>query len=282
MDSAAAAAITTLINAGTPITVFARRSNFPVDAGAEFHFRSWKNASPSRQRLRNWKPGDAVAVVSGHTFDVVDVDPRNGGHDTFAQLMDLLPEPLAILQTPSPGGLHYYVPPTGFPTVRFGGIDYLGRHHLAYIPPTQRPRHQGAGYVWLQYPQFDLRRSPDSRFVEALMDLTQKAAPKRPSMGQTQQRVLVADGEVRDLHAMLSWAHSVVATCSRGNRNSTLNRIAYHLGKALPGDSASYALAEDQLLSACHKNGLLADSGPAACIASISSGYHSGQATKEN
>jgi len=115
---------------------------------------SWQNTRPSEREVGRWKPGRALCAVTGVGFDVLDVDPRNGGDASFdsldAQLGEDGPEVLARVSTPS-GGEHLYVPPLGIGSHNgiMPGIDLKGgkpdgkSRGFVFIPPTVRPGKAG-------------------------------------------------------------------------------------------------------------------------------------------
>jgi AAA domain/Bifunctional DNA primase/polymerase, N-terminal len=118
----------------------------PKDA----RWRGWQNAKPSHRTVDLWKPGEALCAVTGHAFDVLDYDPRNGGQLSFKRLSNELgddgPEIYWTVYTPS-GGQHLYIAPlsigkhTGF----LPGLDLQGgkgdgtSRGFVFIPPTVRP-----------------------------------------------------------------------------------------------------------------------------------------------
>ncbi len=151
-------ALQTLVDAKTPLAVFGPRRKYAGSTDREFHFSRWKSAKTSLVAIKIAKKCSAIAALTGKAFDSVDFDPRNGGEETFSQLKHLLPEPFAIVDTPG-GGQHWYIPPTGFPSVHFGGIDYLGTGGIVFLPGTLRPKYGYRGYTWLKQPRHTFCRS---------------------------------------------------------------------------------------------------------------------------
>jgi hypothetical protein len=89
----------------------------------EFLFPGWRASIVDPSVLAPWRPGWAIAAVTGTLFDVIDVDPRYGGEKTLSRLEHLLPPIGGVVETPG-GGLHLYVPPSGQRSRHDGGIDY--------------------------------------------------------------------------------------------------------------------------------------------------------------
>lgn len=63
----------------------------PRRGSAEFRFRRWGSATADPHVLARWRTGWMLAAVTGVAFDVIDVDPRNGGDCTLEQLAGRLP-----------------------------------------------------------------------------------------------------------------------------------------------------------------------------------------------
>jgi hypothetical protein len=80
-----------------------------------------------------------IGLATGHLFDVIDIDPRHGGVQSFLKLLEekVIPDIHAVAATAS-GGMHLYVPPTGrgnHAAVR-PGIDYRGLGGYCVAPPS--------------------------------------------------------------------------------------------------------------------------------------------------
>ena len=275
-------AIKTLVEAKTPITVFGPRRKYTADLGQEFFYTSWKSAKPTISAINKAKAGSAVVALTGKSFDLVDVDPRNGGIETFDKIKHLLPEPFAVVETPS-GGNHYYIQKTGFPVVHFGGIDYLADGGIVFLPGTLRPKHANRGYKWLMTPRIDPMRQAETEFVEALMELSTKHSKSKYEIPRVSSEYLQSTSlEIINIPRLLSWAHNRVAMEVHGQRNLTLYKTALFIGKTVPNEAHLLSLLTESLMSACKKNGLEKEDGASACISTISSGFFTGQMSKEN
>lgn len=101
----------------------------------------WQQTVPSTVWLDRWQPGWALAAVGGHAADFLDIDPRNGGDASEAELHATghWPRTYAEQETPS-GGRHVMIAPL---SERKGellpGIDYQGG----------APSGEGRGFVWI-------------------------------------------------------------------------------------------------------------------------------------
>lgn len=76
--------------------------------------------------------------MCGELYDVLDVDPRNGGDETLDDLAagDLIPNVHWIIETPS-GGWHLYVDRLGVEgDCKLPGLDLQDARRMVLVPPT--------------------------------------------------------------------------------------------------------------------------------------------------
>lgn len=127
-----------LIGLGVP--VFLAQPDPAASTGYALPGR-WHEAVPNPAVVDDWRPGMALGMVTGHVFDLVDIDPRSGGREDD----DWLPFSYLKAVTPS-GGRHYYVRCLGvesrdgaYPGVdlKSGTIEGRGRG-FGFIAPTVR------------------------------------------------------------------------------------------------------------------------------------------------
>jgi hypothetical protein len=119
--------------------------------------QGFKDAKTDVDRIGRWwqKHGDHnIGLATGHRFDVVDIDPKHGGVQSFLKLLHDhdLPECHACVVTAS-GGMHLYVKPTGkgnYASLR-PGIDYRGKGGYVVAPPSTLGA-PGRAYSWLTDP----------------------------------------------------------------------------------------------------------------------------------
>ena len=106
-----------LLKAGTPVIVAKAcpdRCERHPGGVSEFHFPRWDGATPDDSTLDAWQPGDALLIVTGHTVDAIDTDPRNGGTESRNAMLaaGLWPDTYGVAATPS-GGIHELIVPLG-------------------------------------------------------------------------------------------------------------------------------------------------------------------------
>jgi hypothetical protein len=128
---------------------------------------AWKKAVANPHVLKLWRPGMALAVVTGHLFDGADVDPRSGGQKTYDDRVTAgtWPRHYGHQETPS-GGFHHLIErlDVGCLDGVEPGLDVKGGlpdgegQGLLWIAPTKR-RSKVDGvvrpYRWVVKPALD-------------------------------------------------------------------------------------------------------------------------------
>lgn len=96
-------------------------------------------ASGNEKRLATAKPGCGYGMVCGHLYDVIDVDPRNGGKDSLRTLAEegSVPQVHWVIKTVS-DGWHLYIDPlnSGKHPGFLPGVDLQADASFVFIPPT--------------------------------------------------------------------------------------------------------------------------------------------------
>lgn len=106
---------------------------------------NWLDPTVPGYEGKAWRPGWALAAVMGHGLDLLDIDPRNGGDASRAELVAAgqWPTAYAVADTPS-GGTHEFVASLGVASldnlmpgldVKAGLPNGKGRG-FAFIAPT--------------------------------------------------------------------------------------------------------------------------------------------------
>lgn len=120
-----------------------------------------KDATTDPARIQAWwgrHPDANIGLATGFLFDVVDIDGALGQKsraerwdDTFGRIDD---DAFAKVLTPSPGGMHLYVPPTGDGNSAgiIPGVDYRGVGGYVVAPPSVTPT---GSYRFLGAPRLD-------------------------------------------------------------------------------------------------------------------------------
>ncbi|MEV7826441.1 bifunctional DNA primase/polymerase [Microbacterium enclense] len=154
--------------------------------------RSWELTRPGdTTALEQWRYGDALALVTGHEFDVIDIDPRNGGDRDLAELrsLGLVPPSYARADTPS-GGTHLYVAAHGVHKTKRGGIDLQAGtngegHGFVWIAPTVRRSKaddQIRPYKWVETVEDALVAPPSDSARDFLAWFREGETPRGPAV----------------------------------------------------------------------------------------------------
>ncbi len=170
----------TLTDMGVP--VFSGRLNGAGDPDVlDPRWNGWHKYEPSHARVGRYRPGEAMCAVTGIVYDVLDVDPRNGGQLSLKQLSRALgdagPETYWAVRTAS-GGQHLYIAPLCIGSRKgfMPGLDLKGgkpdgtSRGFVFIPPTVRPSKDsgtGAG-VRTGYVALRELEPPDDGVIDAL------------------------------------------------------------------------------------------------------------------
>ena len=164
------------------------------------------------QLWRKW-PSAGIGAATGKPSGIVaiDVDPRSGGEDGFAQLAGKLGNPGQTVRVLTPsGGYHlWYRAPAAAVACSAGklapGVDVRADGGYCVAPPTTRP--DGTGWRWAG-PAALAELQPE--WLEALT-AQGAAAPARPAGGEG------------------SWVAMLAAGITSGQRNQALTSLVGHM-----------------------------------------------------
>jgi hypothetical protein len=262
----------------------------PPKPGGEFSYptgdRDSLTAADNANQLDRWNPSWPIMARTGGQVAVVDVDPRNGGDiDKTRQLLDGLNVRIfAEIATPS-GGRHFYI--AGHPTLPscsnlngWPGIDILSFGKLVFLPGTQRPKYNGAGYRIVFDDLEALADGGDPDGAEAFAGWVAERRGERerfetsspwtggePDPRQAQYLAKMLAGIHRDLSAM----------GKNSGRNTSVYNKALKCGNYIAGAGLNETVVTDVLLDASRQNGLVQDDGERSVLASIKSGIKNGR-----
>lgn len=192
-------------------------SVFPVNAQtkAPLTQHGCKDATrDERQIIEMWRkhPAAGIAVATGKASGIVaiDIDPRSGGEDGFAELAGRIGNPGQTVRVLTPsGGYHlWYRGPAATVACSAGklapGVDVRGTGGYVVAPPTTRP--DGTGWRWAgKAPLAELQ----PEWLEALTADPETRA--RPAAGAG------------------SWVAMLATGIAEGRRNADLASIFGHL-----------------------------------------------------
>lgn len=239
------------------------------------------------ERIESWQPGDALAGLMGDRVAVVDVDPRNGGdvEKVRAALDGLGIRVYAEVLTPS-GGWHLYTAGhaelatchklTGFP-----GVDVQSFGAVAYLPGTQRPKYDGAGYVVVRDDLETLADGGDPTSGEALAGWVATHRTGKRAEFETSEPWTGKAPDARQaayLAAVLRNSHERIAGMRPDSgRNAAVYEAGLACGNYIAGAGMDEAEAVRILTDAATACGLVADDGERSVLASIRSGIRNGK-----
>lgn len=192
-----------LAAAGVPLFVA------PPDPASSTGFAlpvGWQQTVADPAVVDSWRPGMALCAVMGHTLDLIDVDPRNGGD--AAAMNGSTPRSYGVAATPS-GGMHSFIRAlgTGSRDNVFPGIDIKGGtpegtgRGFAFIAPTVRiskETGQPAEYQWVSGPDLAALAEPDAsgeRLAARIRELKGSAGTVAKPGGPDWWRRFLADRE---------------------------------------------------------------------------------------
>jgi hypothetical protein len=262
----------------------------PLKTGSkkEFNWTANGDKRPSLTRLKSYRRGYAIVAATDGPLNVIDVDPRNGGLETFERLEEFLPLVVAKVATPG-DGWHYYVKSIGAPTTKFGGIDYLGNAFQVFAPGTSRPKYQNKGYELVEFNQFDPSANDDRRFYDRLVllkreDLATRAtyldskvshvnALKKSRKGAGVGSQL---GQLYGPYGYIQMGMSRMMAAPVGQRHNRLWIESFMLGHFNLDDSTWLGRVTDALVSACERSGF-ANEHRSTMYQTISDGFIAGQ-----
>ena len=261
------------IQNGTPVFVAEPELEYPDRREFRYPF-NWDTLKPDFECLRNWQPGWAVCAVTGVQFDVLDIDPRDGGHINLAGLeaSEMLPEVYGKVLTPS-GGKHLYISRTGlrkmtpWPGIDFqaGAWDGQGRGFVFITPTVRKDRRDGKlrVYTMREYIDFPGLRSgvklPEARAFRGILGRIQKSKEARKSKKTVDSVFLSKDLTIEERNSVVETLEKMCSELAKtppGARDNTLNSTIFAVGTLISGSGLDENLAKKALRAAGLATGL--------------------------
>lgn len=251
---------------------------------------AWQTFRPNHVQVDRWRPGWCLAMVTGVVFDVLDVDPRNGGLEGWTELVVASAIPLSYgrARTPS-GGDHYLIGRTHLAKtskaargvdLQAGQDDGEGRGFV-YIAPTVRMAKGGpeegrqVPYVWDMRPTGRPEAghlAEDEGLANLISVVNLNRRVRTPAVtGQAKASEWVAseddpfdlaedDWTPQSAWGVIEGQLKAAAEAKEGEVNSTLGGAARVLGRFVAGGFLSENTATAMLLEALGAGGVHSDS----------------------
>ena len=167
---------------------------FPIGAGTKTPLteHGFKDATPNVAPIKRWRhehPDAGIAIPTGAgTFDALDVDPRHGGDESLATLINGSHFPEGPAAETGGGGRHYCFNHVEGISSRIGfrpGLDWKGNGGYIVVAPSLHA--SGERYRWKKERAPGEIEIPDPPgwLVEALL---QRQGPQRTQRTQRTQR----------------------------------------------------------------------------------------------
>ena len=166
---------------------------FPVDPATKaplgtLAHNGMKSATTNPETITAWwtaRPDALIGARIPKHLIVLDIDPRHGGLETWARILDQSPQPLPVTRTHASGrkdgGIHIWFkkPDTTSRLTDGGGIDILHHgHRYSILPPSPHPA-TGLPYEWAHNgPATPIADMPD-HVTHALQAPPPTPTPKR-------------------------------------------------------------------------------------------------------
>lgn len=232
----------------------------------------WQLTVPARVWLERWQPGWALAAVGGHAADFLDIDPRNGGEASFAEVRDAghWPTVFGVQRTPS-GGEHDLISPVGERKVTglLPGLDYQGgaadgqgRGFVWIAPTVRRSKVDGVSraYHWTQEPDLEWLSEFDRDAVTGSSDPSLDGLRLRLAGHRARRTERMQDARERSHSAarvftpaamehFLQFTEAPLRSARVGEIEERANAYACALSHFVP-DVLSAEQAQDRLLAA--------------------------------
>lgn len=116
-----------------------------------------KDATTDETQIRAWwrvTPAANIGAPTGHRFDVIDIDGREGVGATYGRGVEFPPE-IGHTLTSREAGHHVFIKPTGAGNRAniYPHVDYRGAGGYVILPPSVGAN--GTRYVWTRPLQLD-------------------------------------------------------------------------------------------------------------------------------
>jgi hypothetical protein len=238
-----------LVKAGVPM--FLARPDETKPHGWALPF-GWETNEPDVSVVDAWRPGWALCAVTGHTFDLVDVDPRSGGSE--ADLGGVMPHSYLTAETPS-GGRHHFIRTLGVSSldgkvapgvdIKSGTLEGEGRGFAFIAPTVRRSKVDGVPreYRWILGPKGPALPTADQLAQDGTGGLLRARVMelRRRSLNETARRIGITQAR-REWNKAIADLKADVTEWQRrgwgGEAHSGILAATMHLARLSPDTAA--------------------------------------------
>lgn len=246
----------------------------------------WEKTRPSPVVADRFRPnqGQALCAVTGVEFDVIDIDPRNGGDKSIKRLSSDLgdngPDIYWRVKTPS-GGMHLYIACLGIGSHPgfLPGLDLKGgrpdgtSRGFVFLPPTIRQSkvtRKPAPYYSMNGPPSDASANPCAALAAYVEERRAEGidvggAFRRNEPGSLRQDCLEAEGGEQRA-ALLRYVHELER---RGYEREDIVTVALGLTMEMPTYDTDRPWTEKDIRGLLHHSGRVVADATADEVAGI-------------
>jgi hypothetical protein len=200
--------------------------------------KAWQQTEANGAWISRWRSGYALCAVMGHRLDLLDIDPRNGGHQGREQLAALWPTAYGSAATPS-GGTHDFIAALGVGSrdALRDGLDIKGglpdgtSRGFAFIAPTvklSKTTGELAAYRWIQEPDLAGLDLGVDDSGSGIADMVRKAK----GVGEGARPSQAWSSDYPSTHRRLAGLVRLAAEAPAKTRNSRLFWAAVHAAES--------------------------------------------------
>lgn len=237
----------------------------PVRHNKKPALSSWKefqNRRATPDELKTWFGPHMIGIVTGSISGLVVVDCDS--QEAVELVMAMLPEGFQTPMATTPRGLHLYfkehVEPIKNGVNVLSGVDVRGEGGYVVAPP-------GPGRDWIIAPE----DCPLAELPPALAEIMSKDQ-KAQSAKSPANTVCYGANTIYGLAVLKNETQRLLSS-PIGQRNDTLNKVAFRLGQLAAQGQLSQMKTEEALMDAANKLGL----SPLEARKTIASGLYAGQ-----
>ena len=235
----------------------------------------YHDATSDPEQIERWWSEHPEANIglpcAPNSLIAIDIDPRNGGDETYLKLVAELGQLPSTLSAKTGGdGWHYLFRSPGEPVkgALGPGVDIKNNGYVL-VSPSVHP--SGGIYKWVNAPHAHKPAELPEKWLNRATKKPERHIPEETAYNRASEATTPYG------RAALDEEYQALAHCPEGQRNNTLNRAAFCLGQLVAGGEIAESDAREALWQACKINGI-AQSERSITGKSIASGLEAGMA----